>query len=120
MFRQLASAFVLLILLIALLGFYYLKYVPDRRNELNRIAFLELNQFKNAVQYRNQAYQEALRNSIQTSHIQPADKKNRHKHEPASRNPDTLRVEPAQFTLIDSTRAWKIMYSLSNYKNNKL
>ena len=64
-----ASAFVLLMLLLVLLGFYYLKYVPDRRNELNRNAFLELNQLKYAVQYRNQAYQDALRNSIQAPHF---------------------------------------------------
>lgn len=107
MFRQLASAFVLLMLLIALLGFYYLKYVPDRRNELNRTAFMELNQLKNAVQYRNQAYQDAVTNSIQTVLIPPA-----------NTNPDTpYHVKPAQFTSIDNTRIWKISYDIANNKN---
>ena len=124
MFRQLASAFVLLILLIALLGFYYLKYVPDRRNELNKNAFMELNQLKNAIQYRNQAYQDVLRNSNQTPLIQPSVTKNNNKNKATSKKqiglqvnkiPDTsFHVGPAQFPLIDSTRTWKIKYSLSN------
>jgi cbb3-type cytochrome oxidase subunit 3 len=42
--RRFASTFGILILLAAVLGFYYFKYVPERRTEFNKAAFLELSQ----------------------------------------------------------------------------
>jgi hypothetical protein len=62
--RQLASTFVILLLLAATLFFYYLKYIPDKRSEFNRSAFLELNQMKDAFLNRNQGYRDAIANII--------------------------------------------------------
>ena len=67
--REYASTIGILILLAGVLGFYYLKYVPDRRSEFNRAAFLELNQVENALQFQNKAYHDALQNIIQHDQI---------------------------------------------------
>ena len=58
--RRYASTFGILILLAAVLGFYYFKYVPERRNEFNRAAFLELTQIEHALVNQDRAYHDAL------------------------------------------------------------
>ena len=62
--REYASTIGILILLAGVLGFYYLKYVPERRGEFNQAAFLELNQIEFALQFQNNAYHDALQNII--------------------------------------------------------
>jgi cbb3-type cytochrome oxidase subunit 3 len=62
--RRYASTIGILVLLAAVLGFYYFKYVPERRTEFNQAAFLELNQIEYALQNQNSAYQGALQNII--------------------------------------------------------
>jgi cbb3-type cytochrome oxidase subunit 3 len=67
--REYASTIGILILLAGVLGFYYLKYVPERRGEFNQAAFLELNQIEYALQFQNKAYHDALQNIIQHDQI---------------------------------------------------
>ncbi|HLA59183.1 MAG TPA: hypothetical protein VK622_10500, partial [Puia sp.] len=59
--RRYASTFGILILLAAVLGFYYFKYVPERRTEYNKAAFLELSQIEHALRNQDGAYYEALK-----------------------------------------------------------
>jgi hypothetical protein len=67
--REYASTLGILILLAGVLGFYYLKYVPERRSDFNKAAFLELNQIEYALQYQNSAYHDALKNIIKHEKI---------------------------------------------------
>ncbi|HLA57791.1 MAG TPA: hypothetical protein VK622_03480, partial [Puia sp.] len=60
--RRYASTFGILILLATVLGFYYFKYVPERRTEYNRAAFLELSQIEHALRNQDGAYRNALQN----------------------------------------------------------
>jgi hypothetical protein len=69
--RELASTFIILILLTIFLCFYYFKYVPEHRSEFHRNAFLELSQMESALQSRDAAYQGAIQNILQQS---PLDK----------------------------------------------
>ncbi|HEX3080635.1 MAG TPA: hypothetical protein VHQ04_09235, partial [Puia sp.] len=62
--RRYASTFGILILLAAVLSFYYFKYVPERRAEYNRAAFLELSQIENALRNQDGAYHNALQNIV--------------------------------------------------------
>ncbi len=63
--REYASTIGILILLAGVLGFYYFRYVPERRGEFNKAAFLELNQIEYALQFQNNAYHDALQNIIE-------------------------------------------------------
>jgi hypothetical protein len=67
--RDLTSTIIILILLGLILGFYYIKYVPDNRRAFHRNAFLELNQMENALQSRNTAFRDAIRNIISQKKI---------------------------------------------------
>src|SRR5258705_1415736 len=49
------------VLLAVLLGFYFFKYIPERRTAFNRNAFLELDQIEDALQVKDQAYRAAIR-----------------------------------------------------------
>src|SRR5450755_1353662 len=62
--RRYASTIGILVILAAVLVFYYLKYVPERRSEFNQAAFLELTQIESALQSQNTAYHDALQNII--------------------------------------------------------
>jgi hypothetical protein len=126
-FRQLTSTFILLLLLIVLLGFYYLKYIPDRRNDLNRAAFLELNQLKSAIQYKDQAYREAFGNAVQEEQIREANKlsgpdgANNKKHRHAKKTADTaVSVDPTLIIQNDSSQSWQLIYPIVNKINSRI
>ena len=69
--REYASTILIFVLLAGVLGFYYFKYVPERRNEFNRNAFLELGQIQTALQSKSQAYWDAFHNMIPKEKIDP-------------------------------------------------
>src|SRR5258708_2509447 len=62
--RKTLSILLLAGLLAFLLVLYFLKYVPDQRSDFHRRAFLELSQIDRALQTRNKAYLDVIRNSV--------------------------------------------------------
>jgi hypothetical protein len=68
--RKMISVLLIVGLLAFLLVLYFLKYVPDQRSDFHRRAFLELSQIEKAVQARNKAFIEVIRNSVDSM---PAD-----------------------------------------------
>ncbi|HZZ75950.1 MAG TPA: hypothetical protein VFE04_08495, partial [Puia sp.] len=105
--RRYASTFGILILLSALLGFYYFKYVPERRTEYNQAAFLELNQIEYALQHQNNAYYNALQNIIcQDSIDRKALLKFNLRATVSSKFEGTDTIKSGRFNLIEDLGEW--------------
>src|SRR6185312_5361786 len=62
--RKMISVLLLIGLLSLLLVLYFLKYVPDQRNEFHRQAFLELGQIQKALQTKNAGSLDAIRTTL--------------------------------------------------------
>jgi len=62
--RRLISLLFILALPAIFLSLYFLKYVPQQRNDFHRRAFLELSQIERAFRDRNDAYVQAIRYSL--------------------------------------------------------
>src|SRR5450432_108476 len=112
--RELASTFAILIVLAIFMCLYFLKYVPNKRSEFNRGAFLELNQMKDAFRYRNQAYRDAIENiisqpSIDTSAILKFNYR---------AGKDNIirgnRIGPTEFKADDTNRIWQMDFPIYN------
>lgn len=116
--RRYASTFGILILLAAVLGFYYFKYVPERRTEYNQAAFLELNQIEYALQHQNRAYDDALQNII---HQDSIDSKALLKFnlQPAnySKFYESDKIKSGRFNFIDDEGEWHLLYPVYNLLN---
>jgi hypothetical protein len=111
--RRYASTFAILILLAAVLGFYYFKYVPERRTEYNRAAFLELTQIENALRNQDRAYHDALQNIINNGKFDLGTLSN---FNPRLTS-DTIfctddNVGQGRFNFIDDLGDWQLVYPL--------
>jgi len=116
--REYASTIGILLLLGGVLGFYYLKYVPERRSEFNQAAFLELNQIENALQFQNKAYHDALQNIIQYDSIDEKAllKFNLKTNHPKFDADDT--ISSSRFSLDESSGEWLLGYPIYDEKEN--
>ena len=119
--REYASTIGILILLAGVLGFYYLKYVPERRSEFNQAAFLELNQVEYALQFQNNAYHDALQNIIQYDSI---DEKALLKFNLKSNHPkfdDDDSISSSRFSFDESGGEWQLTYPVYDHdKKNQI
>ena len=120
-FRNFASTAFILVLLAAVLGFYFFKYVPERRTEFNRNAFLELGQIQNALQAKSQGYFNAFSTiipsgAIDTNMLSAFN----YKHEPGdSLDADDV-IQPSHFERDTITRRWNMVYDvLDEHKKDK-
>jgi hypothetical protein len=114
--RQLASTFIILILLALVLCFYYLKYIPDKRGEFNQSAFLELNQMKDAFQYRNQAYRDAIENIISQGNIDTSAILKFNYRADKGNIIHGNRIGPTDFEADDTNGVWKMVFPV--FQNN--
>jgi hypothetical protein len=116
LFRKLTGVFIILALLGLFLSFYFLKYVPDKRNDFHRSAFQELSQIEGALQERNDAFRKAIQ-SILEQHApietSPLIKffQFRNFSQP-KKTPDILEVRETQFEIDSMTGVWQISYLL--------
>ena len=108
--RELASTFIILILLSIVLCFYYFKFVPERRSEFHRNAFLELSQMESALQSRDAAYRDAIQNILKQT---PLDKFSLLKfnfHSATGAVPKGNEIGPTEFGIDGATTGWQIRY----------
>jgi hypothetical protein len=101
------------------LGFYYFKYIPERRTDFNRNAFLELSQIQSAFQLQNQAYRNAVENILKQNNPDPRTllKFNYDSNAHATFDDDDS-LAPTRFELNDLTRRWQMQYPV--YDKGKL
>jgi hypothetical protein len=114
--REYASTFVILILLAGVLGFYYFKYIPERRTDFNRNAFLELSQIQSAFQIQNQAYRSAIQNILRQNNPDSSAlfKFNYDSAAHATFDDDDI-LAPTRFELNDLTRRWQMQYPVFDH-----
>lgn len=114
--REYASTIGILILLAGVLGFYYLRYVPERRGEFNQAAFLELNQIEFALQFQNSAYHDALKNIIQHEKIDidALAKFNLKPRHPKLNKEDS--ISSSRFLFDESNGEWQLCYPVYDHK----
>jgi len=65
--RKMISVLLLIGLLSLLLVLYFLKYVPDQRNDFHRQAFLELGQIQKALQTQNAGFLDAIKSTVEST-----------------------------------------------------
>ncbi len=109
--REYASSIFIFILLAGVLGFYYLKYVPEQRSEFNRTAFLELNKIQYALINKTKAFHEALRNIIHQPQIDSGSL-SRFYFRPGN-NPKfdkSDNISTGHFERDDSLDSWRLVY----------
>ena len=120
-FRNIASTMGILILLAGVLGFYYFKYVPERRAEFNRNAFLELGQIKTALQTKSQAYWDAFHTIVTTGKID-LDLLAQFNYQPVEHDKidSDDEVQNSNFELDIATRRWNMVYRVVDKNSFKL
>jgi len=129
--RRYASTFGILILLAAVLSFYYFKYVPERRAEYNRAAFLELSQIENALRNQDGAYHNALQNIVSQDtidskafdkfYLQITDSATSDKFYKLNVESRKLRgcknIRSGRFNFIDALGDWHLLYPAYDHLN---
>ncbi|HSZ33302.1 MAG TPA: hypothetical protein VK772_08320 [Puia sp.] len=108
--RELASTFIILILLSIILCFYYFKFVPERRTEFHRNAFLELSQMESALQSRDAAYRDAIQNILKQT---PLDKTSLLKFNfqaGSEKTPKGSVMGPTEFGTDKTGKSWQMRY----------
>jgi hypothetical protein len=113
--RAFASTIIILVLLAGVIGFYYFKYVPDRRAEFNRNAFLELSQIQSALQNQTIGYRGAIQNIIQhgridTSALIPFN----YNMDAHARFKKGDQVGSIRFEMYDSNRRWRMLIPVTD------
>src|SRR5450432_87605 len=115
--HEFGSSIIILIILAGVLGFYLLKYVPERRTEFNRNAFLELNQIEIAFQFQNSAYYSALQLVIQQNHVDPASLSGfNYKPKPNQHFGKGYSMGQISFEQSTSGTHWKILFPVDSAK----
>jgi cbb3-type cytochrome oxidase subunit 3 len=114
--RRYASTLGILILLAAVLGFYYFKYVPERRTEYNQAAFLELTQIEHALQNQDGAYNNALQNIIHHDKIDSLafDKFNLQVAD-SQKLEGCKNVGSGRFNFVDALGNWQLLYPVYDH-----
>ena len=110
------STIFILILLAGILAFYYFKYVPDRKAEFNRNAFLELSQIETALQSKSKAYRDAFQNIFPQGKIDPTLLLQFNFKPVKNRRIDfDDHIMPGFFNLNDTTRRWELIYPVFDF-----
>ena len=122
-FRKLTGVFIILALLAFFLGFYFLKYIPDRRNSFHRSAFQELSQIEGALQDRNEAFRRSILSFLSQSDsisksplLQFFHYRSCNLYSPKLYAGKPLEVRETRFEQDSITGVWQISYLL--YRNN--
>jgi hypothetical protein len=108
--RELASTFIILILLAIILCFYYFKFVPERRTEFHRNAFLELSQMESALQSRDAAYRDAIQNILKQSPLDENSLLKFNFEAGTEKKPKGNVIGPTEFWNDDASKGWQMRY----------